>query len=43
MTDLNVVGFAKGEEQDLIRQIWKQDLEGVVDEEPMDAVPRVTI
>ena len=42
-TDLNVVGLAKGEEQHLIRQIWKQDLEGAVDEEPIDAVPRVTI
>ena len=42
-TDLNVGGLAKGGKQSLTREFWKQDLEGVVDEEPMDAVPRITI
>ena len=42
-TDLNVVGLVKGEERNLIRKTWKQDLEVEADEELVDWTPQFTI
>ncbi|KAK0508088.1 hypothetical protein JMJ35_009172 [Cladonia borealis] len=42
-TDLSVVGLAKGEEQTLIREIWKQESEDGPDEVSFSAAPKVTI
>ena len=42
-THWSVVGLAKGEEQNVIREIWKHDSEGEVIEELTDAAPQVTI
>lgn len=42
-THLSVVGLAKGEEQNLIREFWKHDSEGEVVEESIDAASQVTI
>ena len=38
-TGLNVVGLTNGEEDNLIRQIWKQDSQGEGNELPIDAGP----
>ena len=42
-TCLNVVGLTKGEEHNLICQIWEQDSQVEGDEVPIFAAPRVTI